>query len=370
MTDSKYEKITTALLTWYAAEKRDLPWRRNKIPYRIWISEVMLQQTQIATAIPYYERFLDVFPDVESLARASLEQVLKAWENLGYYSRARNLHKAAKIIMDRHNGRFPDRYSDVKALPGIGEYIAGAVCSIAFNEPVPAIDGNVRRVASRLFAISDPVNERKAQLEIADIMAKLVPADNPGDFNQAVMDLGAVICTPKKPSCPSCPARAFCSALQENLQNILPVKTRRTKIPHHQMAAAVIKNDSGEYLVVQRPENGFLGGLWMWPGGRIRDRQDAANELRRLINKDYGLEINVLTRIDSINHQYSHFKITLHPFICELRPAADQRPAVSDGAESKWITYDVLQDLAFSNADRQVIEKAFSQGGLKTSQGG
>ena len=270
-------EIPRLLLDWYKKNKRDLPWRKTRDPYRTWVAEVMLQQTRVDTVIPYYERFLKRFPDVRALARARVDDVLKAWENLGYYSRARQLHEAAGVVVKQFGGTIPEEMEDLRKLPGVGAYTAGAILSIAFGRRFAAVDGNVIRVIARLFAIEDPVDGSKAKNRIGAIAERLVPASEPGHYNQALMDLGSGICTPRSPACPACPLAAACRARKKGNQESIPVKKKSAAVPHREAAVAVIRNDRGEILLVKRPGRGtsrrpleFSGGLPQGRGGACR----------------------------------------------------------------------------------------------------
>ena len=268
------QAIREQILAWYHHNRRNLPWRGETDPYRIWISEVMLQQTQVTTVIPYYHRFLDKFGDLETLAAAPLTEVLKAWEGLGYYARARNLHKAAIELVDNHGGRFPSDYAGLRALPGFGDYTAGAVASIAFGQPVAAVDGNVKRVIARLFAIEEDITRAAAARRLNELAAALVDPNAPGDWTQAIMELGATICLPKSPKCLFCPVHARCEGRLRGIELELPVRPARKSLPHYDVAAAVIGRD-GELLVAQRPLDGMLGGLWEFPGRKTGAGRDA-----------------------------------------------------------------------------------------------
>lgn len=261
---SSVQRIIDALLGWYDANARALPWRTSREPYHIWISEVMLQQTQVATVIPYYERFLEAFPTVEALAAADQDQVNKRWEGLGYYSRAAHLKAAAEALVADHGGELPDTAGDLIRLPGIGPYTAGAIASIAFGERTPAVDGNVMRILSRFTADETPVNTGKSRAHYTPIAANLLPAHRPGDFNQALMDLGAMICTPKAPNCPACPWQAYCAANKEALQGDLPKREKKAprKIEAH--TVFVLRYNNKVY-VRRRPAKGLLAGLWEFP---------------------------------------------------------------------------------------------------------
>lgn len=358
MTEERFRRIGEDLLGWYADQRRDLPWRRRRDPYSVWVSEVMLQQTQVRTVQPYYERFMASFPTLEALAAASLDEVLKAWENLGYYARARHLHQAARQIVTEHAGRFPETWAEIRNLPGVGEYIAGAVLSIAFGHRVPAVDGNVRRVVSRLFAIDGPLQERRVQKQLAEIVQRLIPEEGPGEFNQGMMDLGATICTPRNPLCGACPVRRSCRAFDLNLQNELPKTAKRPAVPHRRMAAGVIRDDLGRVLLVRRPEEGLLGGLWSWPGVEVAEGRSLKAALRRMVSDDLGVRVRVGDSLGVVVHQYSHFRAVLHVYSVECLEAP---PSELSNPAMQWFDPADLGDLALSKADRNILELVSSE---------
>ncbi|MFB9324753.1 A/G-specific adenine glycosylase [Paenibacillus aurantiacus] len=256
------------LLDWYRANKRVLPWRINRDPYRIWVSEVMLQQTRVDTVIPYYERFMAKFPTINALAEAPEEEVLKLWEGLGYYSRARNLQAGAREVAERHGGIVPDDKEMVSALRGVGPYTTGAIMSIAFNRPEPAVDGNVMRVLSRYFCLEDDIAKPSTRIGIEKLAASLIPEGAAGDFNQALMELGALVCTPKSPGCLTCPVMAYCEGRAEGKEHILPIKTKaKPPRPETRLAALIVGTGehAGKLLVRQRPESGLLARMWELP---------------------------------------------------------------------------------------------------------
>jgi A/G-specific adenine glycosylase len=329
-----------------------LPWRETRDPYAIWISEIMLQQTRVDTVIPYYQRFLERFPTVEILARATLGDVLKLWENLGYYARVRNLHKAAGEIAARFGGRIPERLEEIIRLPGIGRYTAGAILSIAFAQAVPAVDGNVRRVISRLHAIEESVDNDEVRERIEGLVRTLVPTRDPGHFNQALMELGAVCCTPKSPACAVCPLQEDCLAQLQGLAHRLPVRGKKKSVPHREVVAAVIRDGEGRLLLVQRPPEGLLGSLWKFPGGILNPLEGREEGLERIVRDELGIGIGVGAPLASVNHAYTHFRITLTAFSCTL---AEGSPA---GPPWRWADADEIERLPFSRADRRIARFA------------
>jgi len=346
-------RLRRNLLDWYAQQRRELPWRDEPDPYRVWISEVMLQQTQVATVTPYYERFVRRFPTLNDLASATLDEVLKAWEGLGYYARARNLHAAAGRVMAEHGGQLPAGYAALRRLPGFGDYTAGAVASIAFGERVPAVDGNVKRVLARLLAITDDVARGATSRRLRALAGALVPADRPGDFNQALMELGATICTPGTPRCLLCPVRAECEGQAQGIQASLPIKAPRRERPHYDVTAAVIRGEDGRLLIAQRKPEAMLGGLWEFPGGKCQPGESLPECLQREIREELDLDIEVGRYLTSIDHGYTHFRISLHVFEC--RPL-DGDPRALDCADWRWVQPAELGNFAFPVTDRKIIQ--------------
>lgn len=344
--------LTTDLLSWYADGRRDLPWRRTRNPYHIWVAEVMLQQTQVTTVIPYYERFLAHFPTVEALAAASLDEVLKLWEGLGYYARARHLHAASRQVVSELDSRIPDTMDGLLALPGIGRYTAGAILSIANGQDVPAPDGNVRRVLSRLFAIDEDVTRGAGQRRLWQVAESLLPPGRAGDFNQALMDLGATVCTPRTPSCHACPLAAHCRAHRLGREEDLPVHRSRRPSPHYEVAAGVVWNGQGRFLIAQRPPEGLLGGLWEFPGGKREPGETLEDCLRRELDEELGVQVAVGAPLTVAKHAYTHFRITLHAFHCQLVSGQPRALGCTDWA---WITLDRVNRFAFSAADHKII---------------
>jgi A/G-specific adenine glycosylase len=341
------------LRKWYGAEKRDLPWRRTCDPYRIWVSEIMLQQTQVATAAAYYGRFIRRFPTVKSLSRATLDEVLKAWEGLGYYGRARNLHRAACIVAEKFRGKVPDTLEAFSLLPGVGRYTAGAVLSIAYGKRVPILDGNVIRLFSRVFRITDNVDSAKTRDLLWATASVLLPPDGLRDFNEALMELGATVCSPRNPQCGRCPLSRLCEAKRHSVQEELPVRTPRKPIPHFHVTAGVIRKGS-LLLITKRPPKGLLGGLWEFPGGKVEKGETLEACLAREIREELGLAVRVIRPLTSVRHAYTHFKITLHVFECAYTGGRIRLNGCDDAV---WVNAAGLDRYAFPGADRKVIQQ-------------
>lgn len=339
------------LLTWYGRHKRDLPWRRTRAPYRIWLSEILLQQTRVEAVIPYYERFLKRFPDVFALANASTDEVLKTWEGAGYYARARNLHRAAQIVANERGGKFPRTVKGLLELPGVGRYTAGAIASIAFGVNTPVVDGNVARVLCRYFGIREDPKASATQKQLWEIATDLVPKGHAGEFNQALMELGATVCLPKNPRCLLCPVNQDCVARRKGLQNVLPVKRAKKELPHRRIAAGVIFK-RGKILIQQRLSEGLLGGLWEFPGGKVEAGESLVECVRREVREELGIEVRVGEEIIAVEHAYSHFSITLHAFRCEFLSG---RPRATSAQRFKWVTPGELDEYAFPAANKRII---------------
>jgi len=341
------------LIQWYQAHKRPLPWRNTKDPYAIWISEIMLQQTQVTTVIDYYHRFLERFPTVEALANASLDQVMKAWEGLGYYARARNLHKAAQEIMHRFHGKMPDTLEGLLSLPGMGKSTAGAVLSLGYEKPAAILDGNVIRVFARIFRITENVQHAHVVKLLWEIAENLLPSNNVRMYNEALMELGATVCKPQNPLCDQCPVSSFCEAFRYSVQHELPVKSPRRPIPHFHVTAGIIWKEN-RFLITQRPPKGLLGGLWEFPGGKQEKGETLSECLLREIREELNLEIEIIRHLASVNHAYTHFKITLHVFKCKYKSG---KLRLCGCVDAKWIQAEEIENYAFPGADRKIIEK-------------
>jgi A/G-specific adenine glycosylase len=350
------------LVRWYQRQQRDLPWRRTHHPYAIWISEILLQQTQVETVRPYFLRFLTAFPTVEALAAAPIDAVLKAWEGCGYYARARHLHRAAKLIAER--GEFPDTAEGLQQLPGVGPYTAAAIASIAFGEAVPVIDGNVERVLARVLGekriIKSPAAAKRLKTAASAIMQSAAEQKlKPGDLNQAMMEIGATLCMPRRALCEECPLKSECCAYRTLSDvTVLPRKAPKKSVPHYDIGAAIIEKN-GKILITQRPLEAMLGGLWEFPGGKLDAGETLEECVAREIEEELGIRIRVGKLFARVKHAYSHFRITLHVFKC--RPMAGRIKKLGI-ADYRWVTPDELSQFAFPKADRVVIEKLRDEG--------
>ncbi len=340
-------KIPTKLLRWYKLNARTLPWRGHADPYAVWVSEIMLQQTRVDTVIPYFEKWMTRFPTVESLAQASEQDVLNLWEGLGYYSRARNLHKAARLVAEKFDGQLPHTVDALRMLPGIGRYTAGAIASMAFGLDEPVLDGNLRRVYARLFNIDSPADSPQGEKLFWSIASENLPKGKAGDYNQALMDLGATICTPQNPRCLICPLMGECAAQKLGLQELRPVLKAKASVPQYVQVAAVIER-RGRVLLAKRPSRGLLGGLWEFPNARVTG--DPARMLKKAIRGATRLTVRAEAELGVIQHAYTHFKITVHAYRCELLE-------MSPDKNLKWIRLGELEDYPMGKIDRQIARK-------------
>ena len=361
--DEKIASFRRTLLNWYDNEKRDLPWRRTKNPYFIWISEIMLQQTQVVTVIPYYERFLEWFPTIEDLANAPEDKLLKAWEGLGYYSRVRNMQKAAQEIMEKFDGVFPDNHKDILSLKGIGPYTAGAISSIAFGLAEPAVDGNVMRVMARLFEVNYDIGEPKNRKIFQAIMEILIDPERPGDFNQALMDLGTDIESAKNPRPDESPIRFFSAAYLHGTYDKYPIKLPKKKPKPLQLQAFVIRNNGGDFLLEKNLDGRLLGGFWSFPivetdfiGQQLDLFEKNTASLKTvsqkaLFEKDYQVTPNWTKReFSPVKHTFSHQKWTI-----ELIEGMVNSDEVSKDKELRWVSLDQLQDYPMATPQKKML---------------
>lgn len=341
------------LLSWYEEEKREMPWRENLDPYRILVSEFMLQQTQVKTVIPYFEQWMKSFPTLEKLGQARESTVLKHWEGLGYYSRARNLRKAAQIIQQDYFGKVPNSLEEILKLPGVGRYTAGAVLSIAFGQKVPVLDGNVKRVLSRLFLLKENGSDRKSENILWDTMQDLLPETGAGDFNQAFMELGATVCLPKKPLCLLCPLKQNCQAQKSKKQSLYPPPKQKTSNTKIEVSAGVIIRKNKIYIQ-KRLAGGLMGGLWEFPGGKFEPGETPEKCLHREIREEMGVTLHIDEKLMTVKHSYTRFRVTLHVFLCRIRSG---RIAPSQCEEWAWVKSEELETYPFPAANVKIIKK-------------
>jgi A/G-specific adenine glycosylase len=345
------------LLDWYATHARELPWRGHPDPYAIWISEIMLQQTRVETVIPYFQKWMTRFPSVVELADAPQQAVLNLWEGLGYYARARNLHQAAGIIVQDFGGKLPSDAQTLQTLPGIGRYTAAAIASIAFGQDEAALDGNIRRVLARVFNVDVPARSTAGERLLWQIAAKNLPPGAASEYNQAIMDLGATICTPTAPNCDKCPVANLCQARELGTQEERPVKKAKSPLPHHTVTAAVLRHN-GQVFIAQRPNKGLLGGMWEFPGGKTKPGEKLTACLKREICEELGVDIEVGSPFGIYEHAYTHFKITLHAFECRLK---NGDPIPHEHQDIRWVKPTELHDFPMGKIDRQIAKRILNE---------
>jgi A/G-specific adenine glycosylase len=351
MRNKDINQLQKRLNHWYQNHHRMLPWRETDDPYRIWVSEVMLQQTQIKTVLPYYKEFLIHFPNVQRLASAKLQGVLKVWEGLGYYARARNLHRAAKKILVDHNGKVPDTWETIRKLPGVGDYIAAAVLSIAYHQPFAVVDGNVKRVLSRLHKFEEPVNRSSSYKTFKAASERLLDRRRSGIFNQAMMELGATCCIPKKPACDICPIQRFCRAFQDGTVAEYPKRKNNPPIPLHHISVGVVYKN-GHMLITRRKLEGLLGGLWEFPGGKIGKGESPESACVREIREEVNLKVEIDSHITRVKHAYTHFKVHLDVFACRY---ISGKVKLNGPIDHRWITWAEIDRFPFPKANHKFI---------------
>ncbi|MCF6278273.1 MAG: A/G-specific adenine glycosylase [Anaerolineales bacterium] len=339
------------LLTWYRKNKRSLPWRDHPDPYAVWVSEIMLQQTRVDAVIPYFERWLARFPDIQTLAAAPEQEVLNLWEGLGYYSRARNIHHAAHMLADEFDAQLPADVALLQTLPGIGRYTAAAIASMAFGQNVAALDGNIRRVYSRLFHIDAPLGTTRAEKTLWELAEEILPHGNAGDYNQALMDLGATICTPRSPSCEDCPLGEFCQARKIGVQHERPVRKVKKAVPQYVHAAAAIV-EHRRVLLGRRPADGLLGGMWEFPNGRVDGKP--AEGLAAVLESGYQLKVECGAPLCEVRHAYTHFKVSVFAFRCTLLRLASRK-------KLRWVAVSDLDDYPMGKVDRLIARKVAAE---------
>lgn len=345
------EFVQQNLLDWFQKNQRPLPWRNNYEPYQVWISEIMLQQTQVKTVLPYFERWMKKLPTIQSVAEAREDGILKLWEGLGYYSRARNIQKAVKQIMEKHGGEFPSNYEDILALPGVGKYTACAIASIAFNQDRPVVDGNVIRVLSRLFLYTKNTRLPDAEKQMWEWAKEILPKGKARDFNQAMMEFGALQCTPSATDCQPCPLKSRCKAYERNMVDQIPDRGPKKESKNIKVAIAVIKK--GDKVFIQkRPDGGLMAGFWEFPGGKVEKGESALKALHREVLEEVGITIKNVKRIKKIKHAYTTFKVDLHCYEADHESGMVQLKSASDG---KWVAISDLENYPFPAANVRLI---------------
>jgi A/G-specific adenine glycosylase len=344
--------IAKKLLLWYRSRERNLPWRKNPKPYAVWVAEIMAQQTRLETMLPYYHRWMRRFPSVKSLAKAQEQDVLELWEGLGYYSRARNLCRAALIVKEEYGGRLPRTIDELQKLPGVGTYTAGAIASLAFGADEPAVDGNAVRVLSRLFNVKDPPTSGKGNRRFWELAKKHLPIGQAADYNQALMDLGATVCTAKNPKCDVCPVAQYCKGRKLGVQEKLPVKLKPAEMPLREFAAAVIRTDR-RILIVRRPTSGLLGGMWEFPNIEIASTKQAKAKLRQVLRKEFGFTPTLTAKLATFQHTYSHFYALLLTYDC---PVNGDVPKLKHVADQRWVKPDELKKFPMGRLDRRIAD--------------
>ncbi|CAH2715662.1 Adenine DNA glycosylase [Neobacillus rhizosphaerae] len=338
------------LITWFKNEQRNLPWRKDQDPYKVWVSEIMLQQTRVDTVIPYFNRFIEWFPTIEDLAEAEEDKVLKAWEGLGYYSRVRNLQSAVKEVKEKYNGEVPSSPEEIARLKGVGPYTAGAILSIAYGIPEPAVDGNVMRVLSRILSIWDDIAKPATRKVFEKAVRTLISHEDPSAFNQALMELGALICTPTSPSCLLCPVREHCQGFYEGVQNELPIKTKKTKTRDVQLAAAIVFDESGKILIHKRPESGLLANLWELPSVELHhSMQNEREQVIDLFNQNHNIKINLEKIIGQIEHVFSHLIWNISVYTGKIAFT------LQESEEWKLVTFEELEEFAFPVSSQKMF---------------
>ena len=345
--------LSQKVLKWYKENNQNYPWRNTSNPYHIWLSEIMLQQTQAQTVIPYYNNWLQKFPSIASVANAPLDSILKAWEGLGYYARARNFHKACAILHQKNIHTVPNQLDEFIKLPGVGEYTAAAVLSIAYNQPYPAIDTNFIRIFSRIKEIN--LHFPQSKKIILEYVLNDFLYNSPGNFNQSMMDFGRFVCTNSRPKCHICVINKYCNAFVNNTVNKFPLKLKKTKKPHHNVAVGIVWKNN-KILITKRPSSGLLGGLWEFPGGKVLPNEKPQDCVAREIKEELSLEINVQKKLHQIQHAYSHFSISLAAYKCKLIKGT---PQLIGCADYRWINPKDINRFAFPRANHKLFNKIY-----------
>ena len=354
----KITAIVSKLLDWFSQNARDLPWRRTRDPYAIWVSEIMLQQTQVKTMLPYFHRWVARFPDAPSIAEAPEDEILRFWEGLGYYARARNIRKAAQMMVTEYGGEVPGDFDSIRKLPGIGRYTAGAIMSFAFNADYPAPDANAGRILARVFDIAHPFGSKEFAETVWRVASNILPPGKARDFNQALMDLGSIVCLSNEPLCAKCPVSCCCAAFREGLIADRPVKARKKTTAQIVRAAAIMVSE-GRVLIRKRPEIGLMPNLWELPGGEVPEGKSPEQALRHIWLDELGIRLGPMESLCVIKHSHTSFRVTLYAFWCGGHNPA---PGLANKAtQLRWASMNELEKLAFSSAHRRIIRVALER---------
>ncbi len=349
--EKEIKEFRSRLLGWFRHHRRELPWRKTKDPYRIWISEIMLQQTTVPVVIPYYKKWLKIFPTVRALAKASPQKVLKTWQGLGYYQRVKNIHKASKVIVKSFKGKIPDTYEELVKLPGIGSYSAGAILSIAYNKRYPALEANSQRVLSRILCIEKHFNS-KIEKKLSTLQSRLLPFRSAGHFNQALMELGSLVCRNKNPLCLKCPVKSYCLAYQRGKQQLIPHKKQRKQIKKIEAVIGIIWKNN-KILIQKRPSKGLLADLWEFPGGKIKPGESKINALRRELMEELDIEIERAAFLLKVNHTYTDFRVTLHSYKCHVA----QGQLIKDlSTRFRWVSKKSIRKYPFPSGSARIMD--------------
>ncbi|WP_449539081.1 A/G-specific adenine glycosylase [Ferdinandcohnia sp. Marseille-Q9671] len=344
------------LIEWFEKEQRDLPWRKDQDPYKVWVSEIMLQQTRVETVIPYFNNFISTFPTIEDLAEADEEKVLKAWEGLGYYSRVRNLQSAVKEVAERYDGQVPNTVEKISSLKGVGPYTTGAILSIAYGIPEPAVDGNVMRVLSRILSIWEDIAKPKTRKLFEDIVRELISKENPSAFNQALMELGALICIPSNPACLLCPVQEHCKAFAEGVQKELPVKSKKKAPTASTMAAVVLQDEAGRFLIHKRPEKGLLANLWEFPNHEtVTALQSQKEQLLEFLETEFEIKGKIGQAFTTIQHVFSHLIWNITVFEGRIIGKVNETDTL------KLVTLEELKEYTFPVSHQKILKSFLEQ---------
>ena len=355
MRPEKIDKIQHQVLSWFERNGRDLPWRKSYSPYQVWISEIMLQQTQVKTVVPYFLRWMERFPDPAAVAAAGERDIMLAWEGLGYYTRAKNIHSTAQVLVSNFGGRIPADFNSLLALPGIGRYTAGAIQSIAFNLDSPAVDANAARILRRLFNRLDSSGSAASERALRKLAAEILPKGRARQFNQALMDLGATICLPESPRCDCCPLTEFCEGKECGLSELESGPNRGRPATPIEVSVGVIVRD-GRIFIQKRPDSGLMPSLWEFPGGKTKEGESPKKAVAREVEEELGIGVRPVEKLALIRHCYTRFRVALHAYLCEVRdPLPRKEPVLRAAVECRWVLPAELAHYPFPAANRKLI---------------